>query len=84
MADMTNKTEIPNIDFQMELENALKDEAADKDKYMNLAEYAKAMHPNCGYDSILMDIAHEEQTHHKHIRAILDDMKKKETESKWM
>lgn len=72
------------IQFQNELQNDLNEEASDVEKYMNLAENAKAMYPDCGYDSILRTIAHEEQTHHKHIRAILDDIKKKETESKWM
>lgn len=70
--------------FSKELENDLNSEASDVEKYMNLADHAKALYPNCGYDSILRTIAHEEQTHHKHIRAILDDIKKKETESKWM
>lgn len=70
--------------FSKELENDLNSEASDVEKYMNLADHAKALYPNCGYDSILRTIAHEEQIHHKHIRAILDDIKKKETESKWM
>lgn len=76
--------EIDEIDFKAELEKALADEAADVEKYMNLAEYVKMKNPDCGYAQILSDIAHEEQIHHKHIRAILDDIAKKETSEKWM
>ncbi len=79
MAEMNN-----TIDLKAELEKDLAEEQSDMDKYMNLAEHAKAMYPNCGYDSILKDIAHEEQLHHKHIRAILDDIQKKETAKQWM
>ena len=72
------------MNLKEKLEEALTDEENDADKYTNLADYAKVKYPDCGYGQILKDIAHEEQIHHKHIRAILDDMKKKETESKWM
>lgn len=71
------------IDFKAELEKALGEEESDAAKYMNLAEHMKAEHPGSGYASILKDIALEEMTHHKHIREILHDMKKKETMEKW-
>lgn len=83
MAEMT-KNENNAIDFKAELEKALADEAADVEKYMNLSDYAKTNHPDCPYAQMLKDIAMEEKTHHKHIRAILDDMGTKETDSKWM
>ena len=74
---MTDVIETEEVNLKEELEKDLEDEASDYDKYMKLADLAAAKYPGCGYDAILRDIAHEEKTHHKHIKAILADMCKK-------
>lgn len=70
-------TERNEVDLKAELEKDLADEASDVDKYTKLADIAAAKYPDCGYDSILRDIAHEEEIHHKHIHDILTDLQKK-------
>ena len=72
------KTEESMTDLKAELEKALDDESSDAEKYLKLADLAAAKYPGCGYNIILRDIAQEEKTHHKHIKAILADMCKKE------
>lgn len=64
------------MDLQKMIEAAIDDEASDVKKYMDLADLADEHFKDYGYGSILRDIAHEEQTHHKHLKAIWEDMHK--------
>ena len=57
------------------LETALEDEKADAEKYMEMAAEAQEIAPDAGYDGILRDIAREEMTHHRHLQAIMADMR---------
>lgn len=52
------------------------DEMSDNEKYLKLAEEADKMYPCRGYGAILRDIAREEEVHRKHLRLIVEDIKK--------
>lgn len=67
-------TETGSIDIVAELKKDLESEGADNQKYMRLADAADEKYPCRGYGSILRAIAKEEETHHRHIKMILDDM----------
>ena len=62
------------IDMRSAIEEDISDESSDVEKYMELADYAEKHYSELGYAPILRDIASEELTHHKHLKAILDDM----------
>ena len=61
-------------DMLKRLEEALEDEAADVEKYTDMAATAAKEWPDAGYCAILRDIAKEEKVHHRHIQEIIDDM----------
>ena len=80
MTDNTNKMENNEVDLKAELEKDLEGESSDVMKYMKLADVAEAKYPHCWYAAILRDIAKEEMTHNRHLKAILSDIHNKEAE----
>ena len=56
------------------LKDALVDEAADVEKYLEMASEAQCDPALKKYAPILGDIAREEKIHHKHIHSILCDL----------
>ena len=66
------------MEIEKELKTAMQEEKADANHYGELAEMADKTYPDKGYGSILRDIAGEEKTHWKHLKAIIDDMEKAE------
>ena len=61
-------------DFIEKLKDALEDEAADVEKYLEMASEAQSNPALKKYAPILGDIAREEKIHHKHIHSILCDL----------
>lgn len=63
-----------SIDIIAELKKDIESEGADNQKYLSLAMAADEKYPCRGYGSILRAIAKDEETHHRYIKMILDDM----------
>lgn len=63
-----------DIDIIAELKKDLESEDGDHQKYIRLAEAADEKYPCKGYGSILRAIAREEESHHRHIKMMLEDM----------
>ena len=64
------------LDFAEAIQQDIEDEEADNGKYVELAKLADEKYPCRGYGSILRTIAKEEAVHHKHLKAILEDIHK--------
>lgn len=58
-----------------QIEEAMTEESADTKKYLDMAAVAQKSYPKKGYGSVLRDIAKEESVHHRHLQAILSDIK---------
>lgn len=76
MNNQPMEEEKEEMSLKDELVAAHEDEKEDVEKYMKLAEMADEKYPYRGYGSILRDIGKEESVHKKHIKLILEDMKK--------
>ena len=62
------------MDLKEKLMTAYKDEEKGVTDYQDLADIADEQFPDKGYGSILRTMSKEENTHRKHLKAILDDM----------
>lgn len=76
MADTVKKEEKTEVNLEEELMADYESEMGDNEKYLKLAEEADKMYPCRGYGAILRDIAREEEVHRRHLRLIIEDMKK--------
>lgn len=76
IVEVPEEEEDEAIDFAEAIQQDIEDEEADNDKYMELAKLADEKYPCRGYGSILRTIAKEEAVHHKHLKAILEDIHK--------
>lgn len=62
------------MDLKEKLTTAYKDEEKGVKEYQDLADIADEQFPDKGYGSILRTMSKEENTHRKHLKAILTDM----------